>query len=104
MHFIWKLERAFSLCKDGNPILEALPRKGRKSVFSFVPIPWAERAASYLGPIKTLSLQKWQEIFQLTSTVSTDQSPDIFESESSEGPDPRSLVVVSDDEVRVLLP
>ncbi|KAJ7142647.1 hypothetical protein C8R44DRAFT_865968 [Mycena epipterygia] len=95
------LERAFSLCKDGNCIIEALPRKGRKSVSSFVPNPWAERARKYLVVIKTLSLQKWQEIIYLALTLSTDQSPDILEStdgDSSEGLDPRSLVIVSDDE------
>ncbi|KAJ6590295.1 hypothetical protein B0H10DRAFT_2092717 [Mycena sp. CBHHK59/15] len=104
------LERALSLCQDGSPSTDGLPRKGKKSVLSFVAIPWADRASKYLTPIKTLTLQKWREIFNLASVFQNPKGnaiPDIFEQsadgtdggDSSDGYlDPRSRVIVSDDE------
>ncbi|KAJ6587728.1 hypothetical protein B0H10DRAFT_2093683, partial [Mycena sp. CBHHK59/15] len=98
------VERALQLCKNGSPSPEGVPRPGKKkSALSFVAVPWAERAASYLKPIKTLSLQKWSEIFALTVAHldKSDPMDDIFstDGDSSEGYiDPRSCVVVSDDE------
>ncbi|KAJ6590371.1 hypothetical protein B0H10DRAFT_2092249 [Mycena sp. CBHHK59/15] len=104
------LERVLSLCQDGSPSIDGLPRKGKKSVLSFVAIPWADRASKYLTPIKTLTLQKWREIFNLASVFQNPKGnaiPDIFEQsadgtdggDSSDGYlDPRSRVIVSDDE------
>ncbi|KAJ7483894.1 hypothetical protein B0H11DRAFT_1914757, partial [Mycena galericulata] len=72
--------------------------------------PWATRAAKYLPPIKTLTLQKWTEIFSLAKKYQDPKgnaAPDIFENstdgtdgdESSEGyTDPRSRIIISDDE------
>ncbi|KAJ6507607.1 hypothetical protein DFH09DRAFT_1334473 [Mycena vulgaris] len=101
------LERALSLCQTGSLNNEGQRRNGKKSVLSFVAEPWAERAANYLPPIKTLTLQKWQEIFNLASAFQTSKGKgfsDIFDysadgTDSSDGYlDPRSRVVVSDDE------
>ncbi|KAJ6526197.1 hypothetical protein B0H10DRAFT_2249255 [Mycena sp. CBHHK59/15] len=82
------VERALQLCKNGSPSPEGVPRPGKKN---------------YLKPIKTLSLQKWSEIFALTVAHldKSDPMDDIFstDGDSSEGYiDPRSCVVVSDDE------
>ncbi|KAJ6526364.1 hypothetical protein B0H19DRAFT_1197253, partial [Mycena capillaripes] len=102
------LERALLLCKDGSLSIEGQARKGRKAAHSFVPVPWAERAASYLPPIRTLTEQKWQEIYNLARQYTTfrgDAVTDPFDNstdggESTDGyVDPRSQVVVSDDEV-----
>ncbi|KAJ7463101.1 hypothetical protein B0H11DRAFT_2310351 [Mycena galericulata] len=97
------VERALQLCKSGSPSTEGVPRAGRKkTALSFV--PWAEHAASYLKPIKTMSTQKWQEVFMLASALleKSDSADDILQSsdaDSCEGyTDPRSCVVVSDDE------
>ncbi|KAJ7891996.1 hypothetical protein B0H13DRAFT_1886941 [Mycena leptocephala] len=60
------LERALAICKDGIPSTEGVPRRGKKNALNFVPVPWADRTASYLPPIKSLTLQKWQEIFSLS--------------------------------------
>ncbi|KAJ6548945.1 hypothetical protein B0H19DRAFT_1379178 [Mycena capillaripes] len=96
------LERALLLCKDGSLSIEG------QAPHSFVPVPWAERAASYLPPILTLTEQKWQEIYNLARQYTTfrgDAVTDPFEDstdggESTDGyVDPRSQVVVSDDEV-----
>ncbi|KAJ7670960.1 hypothetical protein B0H17DRAFT_1085643, partial [Mycena rosella] len=103
------VERALSLCRDGHLRTEGLPRKGKDTALSFVAVPWADRAASYLTPIKTLTLQKWSEIFSLGNVFKTDKGSvedDIFNnstdgdesSEASAYVDPRSRVVVSDDE------
>ncbi|KAF7372523.1 hypothetical protein MVEN_00114200 [Mycena venus] len=100
------VERALTLCRDGAPSAEALPRRGKKSAHGFVPVPWADRAANYLKPIKSLSLQKWREIFELSGQFvnSRRNTIDLFEAstdacESSDGyVDPRSVVVISDDE------
>jgi hypothetical protein len=98
------------ICKEGFPSPEALPRKGKKSALSFVPVPWAERAASYLPPIKTLTLQKWKEIFRLGRdfVTSKGEAEDLFDpADSTDGDnstdgdgyvDPRARIVVSNDE------
>ncbi|KAJ6631896.1 hypothetical protein B0H10DRAFT_2206299 [Mycena sp. CBHHK59/15] len=105
-----KLERVLSLCQDGSPSTDGLPRKGKKSVLSFVAIPWADRTSKCLTPIKTLTLQKWREIFNLASVFQNPKGnaiPDIFEQsandtdggDSSDGYlDPCSQVIVSNDE------
>ncbi|KAJ6607965.1 hypothetical protein B0H10DRAFT_2227285 [Mycena sp. CBHHK59/15] len=99
--------RALAICKDGIPSTEGVPRRGKKNALSFVPVPWADRAASYLPPIKSLTLQKWQEIFSLSGefVYSKGNSVDLFEASSTDGGDssdgyvdPRSQIVVSDDE------
>ncbi|KAJ6535886.1 hypothetical protein B0H10DRAFT_2449149 [Mycena sp. CBHHK59/15] len=92
---------------DGIPSTEGVPRRGKKNALSFVPVPWADRAASYLPPIKSLTLQKWQEIFSLSGefVYFKGNSVDLFEASSTDGGDssdgyvdPRSQIVVSDDE------
>ncbi|KAJ6628176.1 hypothetical protein B0H10DRAFT_2209843 [Mycena sp. CBHHK59/15] len=105
------IERALVICKDGFPSPEALPRKGKKSALSFVPVPWAECVASYLPPIKTLTLQKWTEIFRLgwDFVTSKGEAEDLFDPvDSTDGDnstdgdgyvDPRACIVVSDDEL-----
>ncbi|KAJ7080160.1 hypothetical protein B0H15DRAFT_953651 [Mycena belliarum] len=71
--------------------------------------PWAARATSYLPPIKTLSLKQWREIFSLSNAFHTirekntgdilmESASDGNSSEGSDWVDPRSRVVVSDDE------
>ncbi|KAJ6467181.1 hypothetical protein C8R47DRAFT_1223750 [Mycena vitilis] len=99
------LERALTLCKDGSLTTEGIPRRGRKTALSFVAVPWADRAASYLLSIDTLTLSKWQEILYLGSEFmnSKNGSPaDPFDAstdgESTDGNDPRANVAVSDDE------
>ncbi|KAJ7673383.1 hypothetical protein B0H17DRAFT_1083249, partial [Mycena rosella] len=67
------VERALSLCRNGYLRTEGLPRKGKATALSFIAVPWADRAASYLPPIKTLTLQKWQEIFSLGHAFKTDK-------------------------------
>ena len=70
-------------------------------------MPWADRTASYLPLIKSLTLQKWQEIFNLSGEFvhSKGNSVDLFEASSTDGGessdgyvDPRSQIIVSDDE------
>ncbi|KAJ6579315.1 hypothetical protein B0H10DRAFT_2443473 [Mycena sp. CBHHK59/15] len=99
------LERAFALCKDGSLSTEGIQRKGRKKANSFVPVPWAERAARYLPPIETLTPQKWHDIIALAAQFmnSKDSAPlfddNSTDAESADGyTDPRSNVVISDDE------
>ncbi|KAJ6472008.1 hypothetical protein C8R45DRAFT_1164724 [Mycena sanguinolenta] len=101
------IERALSICRNGAPSKDALLRQGKKApAFSFGSVPWAERAASYLKPIKTLSLQKWCEIIEQSRVYVKGRGSslnDIFESsaaESSDGyyVDPREQIVISDDE------
>ncbi|KAJ7669938.1 hypothetical protein DFH06DRAFT_1468676 [Mycena polygramma] len=99
------LERALTLCKNGSLSTDGVPRRGRKTAQSFVAVPWAERAASYLLSIDTLTPAKWQEIMSLASEFvnSKDGSPaDPFDAstdgDSTDGYDPRANVVVSDDE------
>ncbi|KAJ6465664.1 hypothetical protein C8R47DRAFT_1221011 [Mycena vitilis] len=101
------LERALSLCKDGALSTEGLRRKGKKSIHSFGAVPWADRAANYLPPIRDLSTQKWVEIFSLAREFiqSSGGGPDDLLDQSTDGEssdpghkDPRSQVVVSDDE------
>ena len=69
---------------------------------SFNEKPWAARTAGYLPIIKTLSPVKWDEIYQLaTSAISAGDADNILAivGELPEGSkDPRSLVMLSDDE------
>ncbi|KAJ6474797.1 hypothetical protein C8R45DRAFT_1102947 [Mycena sanguinolenta] len=101
------LERALSLCKGGSLSTEGLPRKGKSQASSFVTHLWAERAASYLPAIQRLTLQKWQEIYDLGrefTNLTTSALDDPFETSTDGGDstddyvDPRSCIVVSDDE------
>jgi len=101
------LERGLSLCKDGVLSNEPLPRKGRKSALSFVPVPWAARAASYLPPILTLTVRQWREIFVNASqfvNLTDNAVTDLLGNHTSDGDstdgyaDPRSQIVVSDDD------
>ncbi|KAJ7763856.1 hypothetical protein B0H16DRAFT_1718492 [Mycena metata] len=100
------LERALSLCRSGKLDPEGVQRKGKKAALNFVAKPWADRVSSYLPPIKTLSLQKWKQIFTLASEYANTKSnpdDDLFD-QSSDGDDPeeyvdpRARIVISDDE------
>jgi hypothetical protein len=104
-----QIERALSLWRSGSLNTEGVARRGRKSAQSFVASPWADRAASYLPPIKTLSEAKWAEIYTLGAAhqhLSDAKADDIFADTSSAGDDsaeepyidPRSRIIVSDDE------
>ncbi|KAJ6555519.1 hypothetical protein B0H10DRAFT_2342869 [Mycena sp. CBHHK59/15] len=79
------LERAFALCKDGSLSTEGIQHKGRKKANSFVPVPWAERAARYLPPIETLTPQKWHDIIALAAQFmnSKDSAP-LFDDNSTD--------------------
>ncbi|KAJ6524385.1 hypothetical protein DFH09DRAFT_1372145 [Mycena vulgaris] len=102
------LERGFNICREGSSSNEGVKRRGKKTASSFVASPWAERAANYLPPIKTLTLKKWSEIFELgTEYVSAKiAGDDLFSEHSTDGDDseapryidPRARVQVSDDE------
>jgi hypothetical protein len=78
-------------------------------VQSFVASPWGDWVASYLLPIKTLSVAKWAEIYILGSShqhLSDIKADNIFadasltSNDSAEEPyiDSHSGVVVYDDE------
>ncbi|KAF8206717.1 hypothetical protein K438DRAFT_1963033 [Mycena galopus ATCC 62051] len=94
------VERAYSMWATGNLAQQKVTHKNRKSVHSFVTVPWAARAAKYLTIVKKLSPAKWEEI--------EDKASDLFEGngkivwgggdETSEGPDPRLEIQLSDDE------
>lgn len=97
------MERALSLYESGSPATEGIDRKGRKSAFSFVENPWANRTASYLMQIKKLSPAKCTEIFSLASEYMDGEKilevVDGFGGESSDGfDDPRANIRLSDDE------
>ncbi|KAJ7725535.1 hypothetical protein B0H16DRAFT_1471772 [Mycena metata] len=100
------LERALSLCRSSELDPEGVQRKGKKAALNFVAKPWADRASSYLPPIKTLSLQKWKQIFTLASEYANTKSnsdDDLFDQssdgdDSEEYVDPRARIVISDDE------
>ncbi|KAJ7181550.1 hypothetical protein C8R43DRAFT_1116917 [Mycena crocata] len=102
------LERAIGMWKTGHRSDEGIARKNKKRANGFIASPWADRAANYLPPISTLTAQKWREIITLTLKTPADpKDGDIFDTrstddESSDGyVDPRSCVVVSDDEPEV---
>ncbi|KAJ6451975.1 hypothetical protein C8R45DRAFT_946003 [Mycena sanguinolenta] len=98
-----------------DPKPEKARWRGRKPVLqaenvtlsSFVTHPWAERAASYLPAIQRLTLQKWQDIYDLGrefTNLTTSALDNPFETSTDGGDstddyvDPRSCIVVSDDE------
>ncbi|KAF8175271.1 hypothetical protein K438DRAFT_1848101 [Mycena galopus ATCC 62051] len=104
------LERSFSLWKTGTLDNEGTGRKGENPALSFIASPWAQRALRYLPPIQKLSDQKWRESYELASPFlhSDKGKPDdiLTDGSSTEDSelagglyvDPRSSIIVSDDE------
>ncbi|KAJ6563507.1 hypothetical protein B0H10DRAFT_2115175 [Mycena sp. CBHHK59/15] len=86
------LERALSLCQDGSPSTDGLPRKGKKSVLSFVAIPGLTAHFNLASVFQNPKGNAIPDIFE-QSADGTDGG------DSSDGYlDPRSRVIVSDDE------
>jgi hypothetical protein len=48
--------------KSSNLAEDGVVRKGKRSVHSFIAVPWADITKKYLGKIKTLSAKKWENI------------------------------------------
>ncbi|KAF8129382.1 hypothetical protein K438DRAFT_1999949 [Mycena galopus ATCC 62051] len=104
------LERSFSLWKTGTLDNEGTGRKGENPALSFIANPWAQRALRYLPLIQKLSDLKWREIYELASPFlhSDKGKPDDILTDGSSTDDselagglyvdPRSAIIVSDDE------
>ncbi|KAJ7233659.1 hypothetical protein C8J57DRAFT_1249762 [Mycena rebaudengoi] len=99
------LERALSLWQTGSLAEKSGAGTVKRSARSFVAVPWANRAAAYLPNIKMLALAKWINIYGLAAEVAsgTTEDTDILaagdDDDASEGQaDPRSLMVLSDDD------
>ncbi|KAF8232059.1 hypothetical protein L208DRAFT_1377845 [Tricholoma matsutake] len=92
-------EHAFTLLQSGYPLDKSNADNPKTS---FNEKPWAARTAGYLPIIKTLSLVKWDEIYQLTtSAISAGDADNILAvvGELPEGSkDPCLLMMLSDDE------
>ncbi|KAJ7892549.1 hypothetical protein B0H14DRAFT_3854832 [Mycena olivaceomarginata] len=95
------VERAYNMWSTGVLIQQKVERKNKKSVHSFVAVPWANRAAKYLVIIHKLSSRKWDEIRLLAARAINETKGEISwadEDDTSEGPDPRTQIQLSSDE------
>lgn len=87
--------------KSGTKFQEPVKRVGRKSALRFVADPWAKHAGTYLKVIAQLSDSKWADIDHLAEEWNAaPPSWDVREdNDTSEGPDPRLAIELSDDEL-----
>jgi hypothetical protein len=84
----------------GVLIQQKVKHKNKKSVHSFVAVPWANRAAKYLVIINKLSSHKWDEIRLLATSAINETKGEVSWADgddTSEGPDPRTLIQLSSD-------
>ncbi|KAJ7730744.1 hypothetical protein B0H16DRAFT_1893554 [Mycena metata] len=95
------VERGLGMWKSGTKFQEPVKRVGRKSALRFVADPWAKHAGTYLKVIAQLSDSKWADIDHLAEEWNAaPPNWDIGEDDdTSEGPDPRLAIELSDDEL-----
>ncbi|KAJ7025937.1 hypothetical protein C8F04DRAFT_1268656 [Mycena alexandri] len=94
------VERALTIWKPGSKITQGVKRPGKKAAHRFVADPWATRAGTYLKVIAGLSDSKWAEINALADewNVAPPRWDVAEDDDTSEGPDPRLGIQLSDDE------
>ncbi|KAJ7707295.1 hypothetical protein B0H16DRAFT_1481585 [Mycena metata] len=94
------VERGLGMWKSGTKFKEPIKRVGRKSAHRFLADPWAKHAGTYLKVIAQLSDSKWADIDDLAEEWNAaPPSWDVREDDdTSEGPDPRLAIELSDDE------
>ncbi|KAJ7876878.1 hypothetical protein B0H14DRAFT_3786463 [Mycena olivaceomarginata] len=94
------VEHAYNMWSTGVLIQQKVKHKNKKSVHSFVAVPWANRAAKYLVIINKLSSRKWDEIRLLATSAINETKGEVSwvnGDDTSEGPDPRTLIQLSSD-------
>ncbi|KAJ7712870.1 hypothetical protein DFH07DRAFT_974863 [Mycena maculata] len=93
------VERALHKWKTGESLETGVKRKGKRSVSSFIAVPWAARAKAYLPPIKELTPRKWEKIIVMSSPyILSAAQITVNDTEGEEsGGDSRGLINISDD-------
>ncbi|KAJ7230117.1 hypothetical protein GGX14DRAFT_553602 [Mycena pura] len=100
------VERGLQLWEHGTLSEDGVSRGRQKTLYGFIAVPWAQRASKYLTSIDRLTEQKWSKVIEragsfvgeLGNNVLTDPVSASDEESGDSSIDPRTEIVISDDD------
>ena len=101
-----QVERGLQLWEHGTLSEDGVTRGRQKTSYGFIAVPWAQRASKYLASIDRLTEQKWSKVIEragsfvgeLGNNALTDPVSASDEESGDSSIDPRTEIVISDDE------